>query len=48
MYSQTEEEGVIGYQAATVQPPIRQPSAIAWLPSTRIRPSVTPFIGLSV
>ena len=35
--SATEDEGVIGYQAATVAPPYTQPSAAALLPSTKIR-----------
>ena len=46
-FSQRLDDGVIGYQAATVQPPMRQPSAAAWLPSIRIRPSVTPSMGRS-
>src|SRR5215207_11019552 len=34
--SATEDEGVIGYQAATVAPPYTQPSAAALLPSTKM------------
>src|SRR4051794_19489178 len=34
--SATDDEGVIGYQAATVAPPYTQPSAAALLPSTKI------------
>src|SRR5207302_10732223 len=41
----TLDDGVIGYQAATVQPPMMAPSASAWLPSIRILPSVLPRIG---
>ena len=44
-YSQSDDDGVIGYHAATVQPPITQPSAAARLPSMNIRPSVFPLIG---
>ena len=36
MDSHSDEEGVIGYQATTVQPAITQPSAAAALPSIRI------------
>ena len=34
--SGTEDEGVIGYQAATVAPPYTQPKAAALLPSVKI------------
>src|SRR5262249_23029737 len=34
--SASEDEGVIGYQAATVAPPYTQPSAAALLPSRKI------------
>src|SRR5258708_32748546 len=44
-FSHRDEEGVIGYQAATVTPPINAPSAAAWLPSTSTLPSTTPVIG---
>src|SRR6202165_6375844 len=44
-FSHTDEEGVIGYHAATVTPPIRAPSAAAWLPSTSTFPSTIPVIG---
>src|SRR5260370_13539142 len=44
-FSQTDDDGVIGYQAATVTPPISAPSAAAWLPSTSTLPSTTPVIG---
>src|ERR1700694_6194406 len=44
-FSHTDEEGVIGYHAATVTPPISAPSADAWLPSTSTLPSTTPVIG---
>src|SRR5258708_17883119 len=44
-FSQRDDEGVIGYQAATVTPPMSAPSAAAWLPSTSTFPSTTPFIG---
>src|SRR5258708_3651788 len=46
-FSQTDDDGVIGYQAATVTPPISAPSAAAWLPSTSTLPSTTPVIGSS-
>ena len=42
--SQSEDEGVIGYQATTVTPAIMQPIAAAELPSMRILPAVS-FIG---
>src|SRR6059058_1878569 len=42
--SQSEDEGVIGYQATTVTPAIMQPIAAAELPSMRILPAVL-FIG---
>src|SRR5207302_6823720 len=42
--SQREDEGVIGYHASTVQPPMIAPSAAAWLPSRSTCPSVTPDI----
>src|SRR3954470_9801921 len=35
--SATDDEGVIGYQAATVAPPYTHPRAAALLPSTKIR-----------
>ena len=44
-YSQSDDDGVIGYHAATVQPPMTQPSAAARLPSMNIKPSVFPVIG---
>src|SRR5438105_2818516 len=34
-YSHRDDDGVMGYQATTLAPPIRAPSAAAWLPSTR-------------
>src|SRR5689334_15261130 len=46
-YSHREEEGVMGYQATTVTPPMRAPRAAAWLPSTSTLPSTTPVIGSS-
>src|SRR5947207_9530267 len=42
--SQSDEDGVIGYQATTVTPAIMQPIAAAVLPSIRILPAVS-FIG---
>src|SRR5919205_923544 len=42
--SQSEEDGVIGYQATTVTPAIMQPIAAAEFPSMRILPAVL-FIG---
>src|SRR6266581_4072618 len=42
--SQSDEDGVIGYQATTVTPAIMQPIAAAALPSMRILPAVL-FIG---
>ena len=42
--SQSDEDGVIGYQATTVTPAIMQPIAAAALPSMRILPAVS-FIG---
>src|SRR6266436_1931842 len=39
--SQSEDEGVIGYQATTVTPAIMQPMAAAALPSMRILPAVS-------
>src|SRR5215471_7793719 len=42
--SQSDEDGVIGYQATTVTPAIMQPIAAAALPSIRILPAVS-FIG---
>ena len=42
--SQSDDEGVIGYQATTVTPAIMQPIAAAVLPSMRILPAVS-FIG---
>src|SRR6476659_1391960 len=42
--SQSDEDGVIGYQATTVTPAIMQPTAAAALPSMRILPAVL-FIG---
>src|SRR6059058_5109464 len=44
-YSHSDDDGVIGYQATTVTPPIRAPIAAAWLPSTRTLPSTTPVMG---
>src|SRR5260221_8609963 len=44
-YSHSEDDGVIGYHAATVTPPMSAPSAAAWLPSTSTLPSTTPVIG---
>src|SRR5438067_6516511 len=44
-YSHSEDDGVIGYHATTVAPPIRAPSAAAWLPSTRTLPSTLPVIA---
>jgi hypothetical protein len=38
--SHSDDEGVIGYQATTVQPAIMQPIAAAALPSIRIIPCV--------
>src|SRR5438477_5678113 len=38
--SQSDDDGVIGYQATTVTPAIMQPIAAAALPSTRIFPAV--------
>ena len=35
--SGTDDDGVIGYQAATVAPPYTQPRAAALLPSVKIR-----------
>src|SRR5579864_8874222 len=46
--SHRDDEGVIGYQAATVQPAITQPSAAAVLPSMRIKPSVRPVMASSL
>ena len=46
-FSQSDDDGVIGYQAATVQPPMMQPSAAARLPSMKSKPSVRPVIGSS-
>src|SRR5579862_8272569 len=43
--SHSEDDGVIGYHAATVHPPMTQPSAAALFPSSSIRPSVLPVIG---
>src|SRR3984893_2702660 len=42
--SQSDDDGVIGYQATTVTPAIMQPTAAAALPSMRILPAVS-FIG---
>src|SRR5436190_12629598 len=42
--SQSEDEGVIGYQATTVTPASMQPIAAAAFPSMRILPAVS-FIG---
>src|SRR5947199_5435377 len=42
--SQSDDEGVIGYQATTVTPAIMQPIAAAVLPSIRLFPAVS-FIG---
>src|SRR5262245_6611685 len=39
--SQSDDEGVIGYQATTVTPAIMQPMAAAALPSIRILPAVS-------
>ena len=36
--SHSDDEGVIGYQATTVTPAMRQPMAAAALPSIRILP----------
>src|SRR5260370_40391232 len=44
-YSHNDEDGVIGYHAATETPPIRAPSAAAWLPSTSTFWSTTPLIA---
>ena len=44
-FSQSDDDGVIGYHAATVQPPMMQPSAAARLPSMKSKPSVSPVIG---
>ena len=46
-FSHSDDDGVIGYHAATVQPPMMQPSAAARLPSMNIRPSVLPVIASS-
>src|SRR6266568_1545623 len=46
-YSHSDDDGVIGYHAATVTPPISAPSAAAWFPSTSILPSTTPVMGSS-
>src|ERR1700704_1756045 len=35
--SATDDDGVIGYQAHTVAPPYTAPSAVAALPSTKMR-----------
>src|SRR6266852_5392098 len=43
--SQSDDEGVMGYQATTVTPAIMQPMAAAALPSMRILLAV-PFIRL--
>src|SRR5262245_18493814 len=42
--SHSEDDGVIGYQATTVTPAMRQPMAAAAFPSMRILPAVS-FIG---
>jgi predicted TIM-barrel enzyme len=39
--SQSDEDGVIGYQATTVTPAIMQPIAAAAFPSIRIFPAVS-------
>src|SRR6266545_7976055 len=39
--SQSDDDGVIGYQATTVTPAIMQPMAAAELPSMRILPAVS-------
>src|SRR5258706_15969365 len=39
--SQSDDEGVMGYQATTVTPAIMQPMAAAALPSMRILPAVS-------
>ena len=44
-FSHSEDDGVIGYHAATVQPPITQPRAAARFPSMNVIPSVRPGIG---
>src|SRR2546428_1011363 len=44
-YSHSDDDGVIGYHAATVTPPMSAPSAAAWLPSTSTLPSTAPVIG---
>src|ERR1700694_3061421 len=44
--SHSDDEGVIGYQAATEQPPMTQPSAAARLPSMKSKPSVPPATGV--
>ena len=42
--SQSDDDGVIGYQPTTVTPAIMQPIAAAAFPSMRILPAVS-FIG---
>src|SRR5579884_2042532 len=42
--SHNDDDGVIGYHAATVHPPITQPRAAELLPSIKIRPSVLPLM----
>src|SRR5256885_15702568 len=44
-YSHSDDEGVIGYQATTLAPPITAPRAAAWLPSTSTLPSTLPVIA---
>src|SRR5438552_2427793 len=44
-YSHREDDGVMGYHATTLAPPIKAPSAAAWLPSTRAFPSTLPVIA---
>src|SRR2546427_2832400 len=44
-FSHSDDDGVIGYHAATVTPPIKAPRHAAWLPSTSTFPYTTPVIG---
>src|SRR6266566_2928310 len=44
-YSHSDDDGVIGYHAATVTPPMSAPNAAAWLPSTSTLPSTSPVLG---
>src|SRR5687767_7810240 len=44
--SQSDDDGVIGYQATTVTPAIMQPMAAAALPSMRILPAVAFIVSM--